>query len=71
MHLLIDDTPESDISFLQERIKFLENIVKEKNEKLENLQCRVDYCNTENARLNTKIIILQSKTSNENTKGFE
>ena len=61
MHLLIDDTPESDITFMQERIKFLENIIKEKNEKIENLECRVDYWKTENAKLNTKLIIIQSK----------
>ena len=61
MHLLIDDTPESDITFMQERIKFLENIIKDKNEKIENLECRVDYWKTENAKLNTKLIILQSK----------
>jgi len=61
MHLLIDDTPESDITFMQERIKFLENIIKDKNEKIENLECRVDYWKTENAKLNTKLIIIQSK----------
>ena len=61
MHFIIDDTPESDFTFMQERIKFLENIIKEKNEKIENLECRVDYWKTENAKLNTKLIILQSK----------
>ncbi len=61
MHFIIDETPESDISFMQERIKFLEKTVKEKNEKIENLECRVDYWKTENAKLNTKLIVLQSK----------
>jgi len=61
MHFIVDETPESDTSFMQERIKFFENIVKEKNEKIENLECRVDYWKTENAKLTTKIIVLQSK----------
>ena len=61
MHFIVDETPESDISFMQQRIKFLENIIKDKNEKIENLECRVDYWKTENAKLQTKIIVLQSK----------
>jgi prefoldin subunit 5 len=60
MHFIVDETPESDITFMQERIKFLENIIKDKNEKIENLECRVDYWKTENAKLQTKIIVLQS-----------
>jgi len=61
MHFIVDETPESDITFMQERVKFLENIIKDKNEKIENLECRVDYWKTENAKLQTKIIVLQSK----------
>ena len=61
MHFIVDETPESDITFMQERIKFLENIVKKQNEELENLECRLDYWKTENAKLQTKIIVLQSK----------
>lgn len=60
MHFIVDDTPESDISFMQERIKFLEKTIKEKNENIENLECRVDYWKNENTKLNTKLIILQS-----------
>jgi len=60
MHFIVDETPESDITFMQERVKFLENIIKDKNEKIENLECRVDYWKTENAKLQTKIIVLQS-----------
>ena len=61
MHFIVDDTPESDILFMQERIKFLEKTIKEKNENIENLECRVDYWKNENTKLNTKLIILQSK----------
>ena len=60
MHFIIDETPESDISFMQQRIKFLEKTIKGKNEKIENLECRLDYWKTENAKLETKIIVLQS-----------
>lgn len=61
MHFIIDDTPESDIEFMQQRIKYLSENIKEKEEKIENLECQVDYWKTENSKLNTKLIILQSK----------
>ena len=61
MHFIIDDTPESDIEFMQQRIKYLSENIKEKEEKIENLECQVDYWKTENSKLNTKLIIIQSK----------
>jgi len=61
MHFIIDDTPESDIEFMQKRIEFLAESIKEKEEKIENLECQVDYWKTEHAKLNTKLIIIQSK----------
>ena len=61
MHFIDDDTPESNIEFMQQRIKYLSENIKEKEEKIENLECQVDYWKTENSKLNTKLIILQSK----------
>ena len=61
MHFIVDETPESDIKFLQARIKFFEKKVKEKDSQIGNLESKVMYWKTENAKLNTKITILQSK----------
>jgi prefoldin subunit 5 len=61
MHFIVDDTPESNIEFMQQRIKYLSENIKEKEEKIENLECEIDYWKTEHAKLNTKLIIIQSK----------